>query len=352
MKVRPAGGNRRTTRKPSRRPNRPNRRPTSTAVTENSISSSLSTSTMTTSAPTILASASTSTPTTLNQESVPSRIANDETLQPVVIVTQRPQFTVPMTTEKPETNFADPGLEMSLAHITGQLSVMPESSIIPEGTKNAGMMSTIHDQAAYERIETITPKGTTVTFTTSSEERDNGDMIQIVQSLDSTSKEKATEKEKITAEESRTTDFQDDSYIVMTPPRQNRNSDFSLEDLDILRLDKIGETVGDQLGLFERNKRQNKHKDTKVHGENYGIDDYDVLGLEAIGETVGDQLGLFGRNKRQNKHRDTKGSHQEHDYDMLGLDSLGESLGLQRSDKNKKNRRRQNKMMRGEWSRV
>lgn len=355
VKIRPAG-NRRTTRKPSRRPNRPNRRPTTAAVTENSISSSLSTSTTTSTAP-VQSFASTPIPTTI-LNLTPLRTSNDETLQPVVIVTQKPQFTMAMSTEKPETNFADPGLEMSLAHITGQLSAMPETSIISEGTKDAGIMSTMHDheQTAYEKIETITPKGTTVSFTTSSKERDNGDKVQIVQNLDSSSEENALEKDNMSAEETRT---YDDSHTVLPPPRQNRNSEFSLEDLDVLRLDKIGETVGDQLGLFGRNKRQNKHKDTKVHGESEDSSDYDVLGLEAIGETVGDQLGLFGRNKRQNKHRETKfaGINEERDFDMLGLDtlgldSLGETLGLERSDKNKMNRRRQNKMMRGEWSRV
>lgn len=351
VKVRPSGGNRRTTRKPSRRPNRPNKRPTTTALTENSIPSSFYTSTMTTSAPTIVSSATSPISTTIS----PQPIASDETFQPVVIVTQRPHFTMSTPTEKPEANFEDPGLEMSLAHITGQLSAMPETSIISEGAKDTGIMSTIHDQAqtAYEKIETITPKGTTVSFPTSSEKRVNGEMIKIVQNLDSTSEEKVPEEEKMTAEQTRTTHFQDDSYVAMIPPRQNRNSDFSLEDLDILGLDKIGETVGDQLGLFGRRKRQHKHKDTKVHGENYEIDNYDVLGLETIGETVGDQLGLFERNKRQNKHSQSGTiSHEEYDDDMLGLDTIGESLGIERSDKKNKNRRRQNKMMRGEWSRA
>lgn len=256
-----------------------------------------------------------------------------------------------MPTEKPEANFEDPGLEMSLAHITGQLSAMPETSIISEGPKNTGMMTTIRDQeqTAYEKIETITPKGTTVAFPTSSKQKNYEEMVQIVQNLDSTSEEKVAKEENMTAEETRTTHFQDDSYVAMTPPRQNRNSAFSLEDLDILGLDKIGETVGDQLGLFGRNKRQHKNKDTKIHGENSQIGNYDVLGLEALGETV----GLFGRTKRLNKHKDTesKESHVEHDYDMFGLDTIGESLGLERN-KNNKNRRRQNKMMRGEWSRV
>lgn len=258
--------------------------------------------------------------------------------------------------EKPETNFEDPGLEMSLAHITGQLSVMPETSILSEGAKDTGMMSTMHDQGqtTYEKIETITPKGITVAFPTTSKQRINEEMIKIVQNLDSTSEEKLAEEENMTAEETRTTHSQDDSVKFTTSPRRNRNSDFDLEDLDIIGLDKIGETVGDQLGLFGRHKRQNKHKDTEVHSENDGIGNYDDLGFEAIGEAVGDPLGLFARNKRQNKHTDTKfkGRHVERDYDMLGLDTIGESLGLERSDKNNKNRRRQNKMMRGEWSRV
>lgn len=311
---------------------------------------------MTTPAPIILSAANTPTPTTIS----PQPVASEETFEPVVIVTQRPHFTMSTPTEKPETNFEDPGLEMSLAHITGQLSAMPETSIISEGAKDTGIMSTMHDQGptAYEKIETITPKGTTVSFPTSSEQRVKGDLIQVVQNLDSNSDENVTdsnsktEEEKMTAEETRTTHFKDDAYVIMMPPRQNRNSDFALEDLDILGLDKIGETVGDQLGLFGRKKRQ--HKDTKVHGENYEIDNYDILGLEAIGETVGDELGLLGKNKRQKKHRDTrvKGSQADYDYDMLGLDTVGESLGLERSDKNIKNRRRQNKMMRGEWSKA
>lgn len=350
VKVRPGGGNRRTTRKPSRRPNRPNRRPTTIAVTENPISSSLSMSTVTTSAPILLSSATAPMSTTRSPQ------PNDETYQPVVIVTQKPHYTMSMTTEKPETNFEDPGLEMSLAHITGQLSVMPETSIISEGAKDTGMMSTMHDQeqTTYEKIETITPKGTTVSFPSSSKQKLNEEMIQIVKNLDSTSEEKVTEEENMTAEETRTTHFQDGPIVAMIPPRQNRNSGFSIEDLDILGLDQIGETVGDQLGLFGRNKRQNKHKDTKVHGEKDGIGNYDVLGFDAIGEAVGDPLGLFGRNKRQNKHKDKKfqGSHVENDYDMLGLDTIGESFGLERSDKSNKGRRRQNKMMRGQWSTV
>lgn len=341
VKVRPSGGNKRT-RKPSRRPQRPHRRPTTSAATENSISSSLSTLTTSTSS-IILPSATTPLSTTVG----PQQIANDETFEPVVIVTQKPHFTMSVATEKPETNFEDPGLEMSLAHITGQLSAMPERPIMSEGAKNTGMMSTIHDQeqTSYEKIETITPKGTTVSIPTTSE-KVKEEMIRIVQNLDSTSEEKVTEEEKMSTSETKNIHLQDDSYMI--PPKQNRNSDFSLEDLDILGLDKIGETVGDQLGLFERNKRQNKHKG---QGENFEIGNLDVLGMDAIGESVGDQLGLFGRNKRQNKHRDTgsAGRHVENDYDLLGLDTIGESLGL---SKLTKNRRRQNKMMRGEWSRV
>lgn len=285
--------------------------------------------------------------------------ANDETFEPVVIVTQKPISTLSVTPSKPttETNFEDPGLEMSLAHITGQLAAMPETSMIQNDAKDSNMMTTSQELMSYEKIETITPKVTTVSFATTVEEGDNDEMVQIVHSLDSSSEEHSPEKDTMAVEESRAHTMRHE-YEGLALPSKNKNNEFGLDDLDFLDLSEIGESVGDQLGIFGRNKRQNKHnKDTKVHGFKNENNDYDVLDISGFSKSVGKELGLFGRNKRQNRNKEVKvqGNKGNKDYDdMLGLDALGESFGLDRSDtnKNKRNRRRQNKMMRGEWSQV
>ncbi|KAI5639769.1 hypothetical protein NE865_07846 [Phthorimaea operculella] len=319
-------------------------------------------------APSFAANPSTAAGSTTTERFLLLSTANDDTYQPVVIVTQRPSSTLSYTTQKASTNFEDPGLEMSLAQLTGQLAAMPASPIIPEDSKDTGMMTSRPDLVSYQRIETITPKGITVSFAPVSEENFREDMVQIVHSLDSNSEEQTSDKV-LSAEETRS-----NKYVVPVPvhyeglslPKRERQ--FRLEDLDVLDLSEIGETVGDQLGLFGRKKRQNKvqtndnkkpeseSEDEEDDDDDDDSSDFDVLGLEQIGETVGEQIGLFGRGKRQKKDKESNDSNKkdEDDDDDLGLDAIGEALILDRSGKNagllRKDRRRQNKMMRGDWA--
>lgn len=240
-----------------------------------------------------------------------------QSINPVSVIAENPEMSVlPVTTPKSVTDFEDPGLEMSLAHITGQLSEMHVTPMISDEGKESAIVNK-EEQPNYEKVQTITPKApSTVAFAPSSVEAINDDMIQIVQNLDS--HELEPEKESIVGDESRghayNVGFADsDSYYEgLTLPKKHRKQ-FNLDDLDVLDLGKIGESVGDELGLFGKNRKHRDNKNTKVQGEKEHNDDYDDL-VDAIGHTL-----MMSRSDKDNK-------------------------------KIKKDRRRQNKMMRGEWS--
>lgn len=204
-----------------------------------------------------------------------------------------------LTTPKPETTFEDPSLEMSLAHITGQLSVMPMTSVVNK-MEEINKETTSHE-VLYEKIKTVTPKYSTTSAILPTENIKD-DMIQIVQNFDSQSEELIPNKGSYSSGQTR-------SYLV--PKKKQGGGGFQLADLDVLDLSKIGETVGQQLGIFGRNKRQNKNKDLKHGPANENKNDYDAV-IWDLSET----MGLTDR-----------------------VDNT-----------NKRNRRRQNKMMRGEWS--
>ncbi|KAI8438264.1 hypothetical protein MSG28_010859, partial [Choristoneura fumiferana] len=317
VRVRPV--NRRPTRRPTRRPEnrppRPSRRPpTSTSVevtptleTSPAISSTIAT-------PTIKIT----TAGIAMTESTPiSSAEKEQTFEPVLIVTQKPMTTLAEITVKDENQFEDPGLEMSLAQLTGQLSVVPVTPILPTSAKVSSMMTTNREQTNYEKIETITPKTTfTAAFDTSSEDAVNDDMVQIVHDLDSHSEENISIKPEQSSDESRAHYSQvvpNDFYGGLSLPKKNRGNDFGFKDFDVLGLSDIGETVGEEIGLFGKNKRNNK------------------------------------KNNDVKKSKGVKGRNNDDD-DILGLEALSESLGLSGNDnqKKKKQRGRQNKMMRGE----
>lgn len=241
------------------------------------------------------------------------------------MMVENPTPIVIATTPKSVTDFEDPGLEMSLAHITGQLSAMPVTPMISNEGKDSNGMDKEEEPVNYEKVITITPKTpSTISFTPTSEEVVNDDMIQIVQSLDSASAETMPERETISGDESRAHMYQfgapvPESYYegLTVPKKKNRNKQFNLHDLDVLNLGQIGETLGDELGIFGKNKRQHRdNKDTKVHGENDQNNEYNDF-VDDFSE-----LALMMRKSNDNKN-----------------------------NKNKKDRRRQNKMMR-EWSQV
>ncbi|KAI8438261.1 hypothetical protein MSG28_010859 [Choristoneura fumiferana] len=247
VRVRPV--NRRPTRRPTRRPEnrppRPSRRPpTSTSVevtptleTSPAISSTIAT-------PTIKIT----TAGIAMTESTPiSSAEKEQTFEPVLIVTQKPMTTLAEITVKDENQFEDPGLEMSLAQLTGQLSVVPVTPILPTSAKVSSMMTTNREQTNYEKIETITPKTTfTAAFDTSSEDAVNDDMVQIVHDLDSHSEENISIKPEQSSDESRAHYSQvvpNDFYGGLSLPKKNRGNDFGFKDFDVLGLSDIGEII-------------------------------------------------------------------------------------------------------------
>ncbi|XP_072945519.1 uncharacterized protein [Epargyreus clarus] len=293
-----------STRRPIRRPVNPNRRPTTASITE---STTISTTISSTAAST---------------ESIENNAPDNypfgsavrlPLIEPVPISDEQPAAVE--TTPKSVTTFEDPGLELSLAHITDQLSVMPVTPKAPTVNKDAEVKNTNEESVSYEKIETITPKiSTIVPISEASETVVSDDMVQIVQTLDSQSEEHAADQETMGTDESRGHGF--DTHIVSNnyfegltlPKRKHRGENFNLHDLDVLDLTKIGESVGHELGIFGRNRRQNKHHKhhkPQINGNNNDKED-------------------------------------EYD-DVLGLETLSDSIGM---------RRRQNKMMRGIWSNV
>lgn len=302
VRVRP--GSRRPTRKPARRPTR---KPTTPLVPE----SPTSLTSLVTSTEAVSVAMSSSSVSTERNEIMST--ANDQTFSPIAVVTPKSDPIVISTTSKSVTNFEDPGLEMSLAHITGQLSAMPVTPMVHNTAKDANVM-VAKDQMNYEKIETITKVPSTVPLVNSIENSD--EMVKIVQSLDSQSEESEANKEALRGDESRShfvNSYEPIEVDSLKQKKKNKNNNFHLEDLDVLNLSEIGETMGQQLGFFGNNKKQNKKP-------------------------------------KNNKLKD--GKKEGDDYDLLGLGSLESYVGLDRSNKNKKNRRRQNKMMRGEWSQV
>lgn len=292
-----------STRRPTRRPVNPNRRPTTASVPES------------TTIPTTVSSTAASSVDldTKAPDNYPFGSAvRLPLIEPVPITDEKPDSFE--TTPKSVTTFEDPGLELSLAHITDQLSVMPVTPIAPAVNKDTDFKNTNPDPVSYEKVETITPKiSTTIPISEASETVVSDDMVQIVQTLDSQSEEHAADQETMGTDESRGHEF--DTHIVSNnyyegltlPKKKHRGENFNLHDLDVLDLTKIGESVGHELGIFGRNKRQNKHKHQKPH-----------------------------LNENNNE--------QDDEYeDVLGLETLSDSIGM---------RRRQNKMMRGIWSNV
>lgn len=323
VKVRPV--NRRPTRRPTRRPEnrppRPSRRPptsTSVEVTPAFETSPAISSTVATPAVKI-----TTAGIAMTESASMSNAEKEQTFQPVLIVTQKPQTTLAESTVKDENQFEDPGLEMSLAQLTGQLSVIPVTPILPTSAKvSSSMMTTNREQTNYEKIETITPKATsTVSFAMPAGDSPGDEMIQIVHDLDSHSEENISTKPDQSSGESRA---------------------------------HRGQTV--RHGVYEGLPLSKKNK-----GSDFELNDFDVLGLSDIGETVGEEIGLFGKNKRKNKNNNEvkkpkgfKNHNNDDDDDILGLEPLSESLGMSgnNNQKKKKQRGRQNKMMRGDWDRV
>lgn len=316
--TRPNGGNKRPTR-------RPNRRPTRKPTTE-STSTSILTTTTTTVRPSSTEMSSSVTAAIQTERSPVMSTIQEQPVASVSMMSERPTSTFPPTptTPKSVTDFEDPGLEMSLAHITGQLSAMPVTPMISNPGKDSMEMNKEEEPANYEKVITITPKTpSTISFIPTSEEAVNDDMIQIVQSLDSTSAETMPEREIISGDESRAHLYQygapvEESYYegLSVPKKKNRNKQFNFHDLDVLNLSQIGETLGDELGIFGKKRRHRENKDTNVHGEKDQSNDYT--------DFVNDfsELALMMRKSNDNKN-----------------------------SKNKKDRRRQNKMMR-EWSQV
>ncbi|CAK1544583.1 unnamed protein product [Leptosia nina] len=263
VRVRPV--NRRPTRRPARRPVR---RPT--ASTESFPISNL--------AEAASSSVSASTESTKISQSTNAQSVQNiaESNEKINIGNDKKTSVVVATTPITATSFEDSGLEMSLAHITGQLAVMPVTQIIPTVSENKASQ-----EQMYEKIQTITPKPhSTIPFATEVDDGVNEDMVQIVQSLDSHSAEHISDKE-ANADESRGHHYEG----LVLPKKKHRGEQFELEDLDVLDLTKIGESVGHQLGIFGRNKRQNQNKHKKHRNGNA---DYDIVGgLDAINESLG-----------------------------------------------------------------
>lgn len=293
LKVRPI------TRRPIRRPQRrTTTKPTvaSSIVTENSSTIS----TIPTIVPPIV---------TLNTEAISSNKESVENVESSQSHQVKP--ITETTTSKPPTTFEDSGLEMSLAHITGQLSQMPVTQLIPTKMDESTKVKN-PEEINYEKIETITSKPhSLIPLATTVVDDDNEEMVQIVQSLDSHSEEHAADSENVADETRNHKNIDLHHYEGLSLPKKKNRGQFNLNDLDVLDLTSIGESVGQQLGIFGRHKRQNKNKVVKPHGTR-GFSDYD---------------------------------------DLLHLDNLSDSLGLPDiDDLSRKDRRRQNKMMRGLWS--
>lgn len=307
-----------TSRKPNRRrPTRPNRRTTTP-------------STILTYPVTSQENSQTSKIQTTEYNTISDSPLGEHSLKPVILTSASSDIQTSTPNAQTATNIEDPGLQLSLAHITGQLSEMPVTTII--STVKDGISG--KNKLRYEKIQTITPKNpSTVSFSSTSKGEDsemNDDMIQIVQTLDSESSEHIPASVEPTSDESRgQKDFLHNYYS---------------------HSNKINGDYYEGLSLPKK-----KHK---KHNSNDEYDD--VLGLTSIGESIihGYQsLGLNG-GKRKHKNKVGDGRKNNNDYDdILGFDAISETLGLENGNKNEKKRnnkegRRKHKMMRGDWAAV
>lgn len=310
VRVRPIS--RRPTRRPARRPARRTTTVSSIQTEESSTLAPISTT-----VPVKVEEIKLNEPLNENAE-----ISHSAEVHQVIPITQKPLVS-PEPTSPSVTTFEDAGLEMSLAHITGQLSLMPVTQLKPTEIKDTSeqifteKMPT-NEEVTYEQVQTITSKPhSTIPYATVVDDDSNEDMVQIVQTLDSHSEEHATEhaadsENVIEDNRSHKDNTPSHHYEGLSLPKKKHRG-FRFDDLDVLDLTGIGESVGQQLGIFGRHKRQNRNKETKPH-DIKGVSDYD---------------------------------------DLLGLDALSESMGLPDiDDLSRKDRRRQNKMMRGLWPSV
>ncbi|GBP13210.1 hypothetical protein EVAR_93162_1 [Eumeta japonica] len=190
-------------------------------------------------------------------------------LEPVIIMTQRPTYSVIPIVSTPKTsteNIEDPGLQLSLAHITGQLSDMSVTSIITTSTDKAPG-ETLLDNVNFEKVETVTPKST-VSFDVISDNKEqeknkiNNDMIQIVDSLDSSSSE------------------------TLPGARSNESPQSSGAFNDYEGLASIEESLSHTLGLRDGKKKGIRQTNNVNNERKNKDDDYDILGLEAWSETL------------------------------------------------------------------
>lgn len=315
VRIRPT--TRRPNRRPARRPTRPNRKTTTVApsISDNEVTNLVEQQ------------------SSVSQSTESNKIQTTATFltQTPSILTTNSKIKVQSTTPKsqPVTNFEDPGLQMSLAHITGQLSEMPVTTIITTVKDNG---STAKDMVQYEKIETITPKNpSTVSFGTSSagaSQEVDDDMVQIVDSLDSQSSEN-----------------------ILSSVEPNKNIDEGRGDKDVLySFADNAQPVDD--GYYEGlSLSKNKHKKHRGNDNDYD----DVLGLTSIGESIIHSYHTLGLDGGNRKHKRKQGNgRKNNDYDdILGIQALGDTLGFGGSNKKenkKKDGRRRNKMMRGDWS--
>ncbi|XP_022117547.2 eisosome protein SEG2 [Pieris rapae] len=295
VKVRPI--NRRPTKRPSNR--RPTRRPTTSSAESFPISNVSEMSSGLTSASTESHLLSQS--TMVEMQKIPESSEITDSNEKIVSGNNKIP-SISATTPVTATSFEDSGLEMSLAHITGQLSVMPATQIIPTLSKDSETKSS-EEQISYEKVQTITPKPhSTIPYATVVDDDDaNEETVQIVQSLDSQSEEHESDKA-VTVDESRAHKHDYHYEDLVMPRKKRRGEQFELEDLDVLDLTKIGESVGHQLGIFGRHKRQNQNKHKKHRNDNT---DYDIVsGLDAINESLGlpdIEVARRRTNRRQNK---------------------------------------------------
>ncbi|VVC95497.1 unnamed protein product [Leptidea sinapis] len=305
IRVRPV--NRIPTRRPVRRP--------TTSAEKNSASITPASS------PEVSVSAETQLTHSTNWDNTPETLSNVENIQlheTTVSMNDKPDVTESATTLKGSTSFSDPGLEMSLAHITGQLSVVPVTQIIPSNNKGDSKLS--EEQMTYEKVQTITPRPhSTIPFATEVDDDVHEETVQIVHNLDSQSEEQTSNKD-AAVDESRGHNINVQiEYEGLSLPKKKHRGDggIDLEDLDF-DLAEIGESVGHELGLFGRNKRNNKNNKN--------------------------QNGKPQKHKRNNNNKNN-----DYDY-MAAIDEINESLDLPDVEmERRKGRSRQNKMMRGQW---
>ncbi|XP_050670996.1 myosin-G heavy chain-like [Leptidea sinapis] len=305
IRVRPV--NRIPTRRPIRRP--------TTSAEKNSASITPASS------PEVSVSAETQLTHSTNWDNTLETLSNVENIQlheTTVSMNDKPDVTESATTLKGSTSFSDPGLEMSLAHITGQLSVVPVTQIIPSNNKGDSKLS--EEQMTYEKVQTITPRPhSTIPFATEVDDDVHEETVQIVHNLDSQSEEQTSNKD-AAVDESRGHNINVQiEYEGLSLPKKKHRGDggIDLEDLDF-DLAEIGESVGHELGLFGRNKRNNKNNKN--------------------------QNGKPQKHKRNNNNKNN-----DYDY-MAAIDEINESLDLPDVEmERRKGRSRQNKMMRGQW---